>query len=176
MSEESSEIENSMIEDEALAEEHRPAIPEELVEVPIQWNQEAEEVSVYCSYDNFRIPMPLQPHTTKTKKGRTKKIFKGTLNLPPGPHLIRYQVDGDWRCDDSRELVCSRGFEYNSLIVHSKEESDDDHEKEENRDFPGGNTAPATASPSLAASRLEASSDSSDAEAAARKKKKKKET
>jgi len=47
------------------------------------------------------------------------------LQLPVGTHLLRYQVDGEWHCDDKRDIIYSRGFEYNSIIVH-KEESEDE--------------------------------------------------
>lgn len=104
----------------------QPDLPaEDLIDVEITWNQDAENVSVYCSYDNFRIPVALEQKIIKTKKGKDKKIFRGMLQLPAGTHLLRYQVDGEWHCDDKRDIIYSRGFEYNSLIVH-KEESEDD--------------------------------------------------
>jgi len=53
-----------------------PNLPaEDLIDVEIMWNQDAEHVSVYCSYDNFRIPVALEQKIMKTKKGKDKKSF-----------------------------------------------------------------------------------------------------
>lgn len=126
MSDAPEQTEETMVEEEVEdTSKHAANQNEPKIDVPIEWNHEAEDVSVYCSFDDFKAPVPLQPTFIRTKKGRQKKVFRGTLKLPVGMHLIRFQVDGEWQCDNNIEIVCSRGFEYNSLEVRGEDEDDE---------------------------------------------------
>lgn len=90
---------------------------EPLLAVPISWTKGgAKAVSVYTSYDNFSSPTALEP-TEQKKKGKTKTIHTGTLQLPVGSHLIQFDVDGEMTFDDKRPVMMARGSEYNSFVV-----------------------------------------------------------
>jgi len=107
---------------------------EDYVEYPItlNWvNTEAEEVTVSCNIDNFTTATPLAKSIVKTKKGRTKQVFRGTLSLPPGKWLIRYKVDGEQHCDEGQEVIHQHGEDYNPIIVTKDEGSEDDEEKKD---------------------------------------------
>ncbi|XP_050237668.1 protein PTST homolog 2, chloroplastic [Mercurialis annua] len=75
----------------------------------IVWTNSASEVLLAGSFDGW---------TTKRKMQKSDVgIFSLCMKLYPGKYEIKFIVDGEWKVDPLRPVVCSDGYENNILII-----------------------------------------------------------
>ncbi|KAM7484322.1 hypothetical protein LguiA_000331 [Lonicera macranthoides] len=75
----------------------------------IVWPNSASEVLLTGSFDGWTTQR-------KMEKSRTG-VFNVTMKLYPGRYEIKFIVDGEWRIDPLRPVVCNDGYENNLFIV-----------------------------------------------------------
>ncbi|KAL6187647.1 hypothetical protein ACLB2K_039044 [Fragaria x ananassa] len=75
----------------------------------IVWTNSASEVLLAGSYDGWATQRKMERSSTG--------IFSVSLKLYPGRYEIKFIVDGEWRIDPLRPIVCNNGFENNILII-----------------------------------------------------------
>ena len=95
--------------------------------MPVSWAQAGDAVGVYTSYDNFEKKVELKREGTTApplvwfspEKRAEDGSFNGVLSLPVGKYLMRYEVDGEWMCDDNLDIVYSGGNEvfFNTIFT-----------------------------------------------------------
>jgi len=87
-------------------------------EVQLTYKDEfANEVLVFTSLDDFHEGIKMN-RVTETEEGTTGgDLFECVVQFPPGRHLYRYLVDGEWMCDEIKEVTYLQGNAYNEIEV-----------------------------------------------------------
>jgi len=87
-----------------------------LQEVELSYRDEfANEVLVFTSLDDFHEGIRMGRVTETGDAGGD--LFQCVVAFPPGRHLYRYLVDGEWMCDEIKEVTYLQGNAYNEIEV-----------------------------------------------------------
>jgi len=75
-------------------------------------------VLVFTSLDDFHEGIRMT-RTTENEEGGASSgdLFECVVQFPPGRHLYRYLVDGEWMCDEIKEVTYLQGNAYNEIEV-----------------------------------------------------------
>jgi len=91
-------------------------------EVQLTYKDEfANEVLVFTSLDDFHEGIRMT-RTTENEEGGASSgdLFECVVQFPPGRHLYRYLVDGEWMCDEIKEVTYLQGNAYNEIEVEQQ--------------------------------------------------------
>jgi len=101
----------------------RPSSPREerseddFQEIQLTYRDEfANEVLVFTSLDEFQIGIKMT-RIADPEDSAQESIFQCLVSFPPGNHLYRYLVDGEWMCDEIKEVKYVMGNAYNEIEV-----------------------------------------------------------
>jgi len=90
---------------------------EDLQEIQLTYRDEfANEVLLFTSLDDFQCGIKMTRTTAEGDDGGGD-IFQCLVSFPPGNHTYRYLVDGEWMCDEIKEVKYVMGNAYNEIEV-----------------------------------------------------------
>jgi len=76
---------------------------EDFQEIQLTYRDEfANEVLVFTSLDDFQCGIKMTRMSETDDSGGD--IFQCLVSFPPGNHTYRYLVDGEWMCDEIKEV------------------------------------------------------------------------
>jgi len=91
---------------------------EDLQEIQLTYRDEfANEVLVFTSLDDFQCGIKMTRMSETDENGGD--IFQCLVSFPPGNHTYRYLVDGEWMCDEIKEVKYVMGNAYNEIEVEA---------------------------------------------------------
>jgi len=91
---------------------------EDFQEIQLTYRDEfANEVLVFTSLDDFQCGIKMTRMSETDDSGGD--IFQCLVSFPPGNHTYRYLVDGEWMCDEIKEVKYVMGNAYNEIEVEA---------------------------------------------------------
>jgi len=97
-----------------------PQSPKPTVAVELRFSEDgADRVACYTSLDDFTEGTPM------TLRDGSEETWVCILNFPAGRYLYRFLVDGEWRCDEDKEIVTVQGNSYNEIDVEEEGDNKD---------------------------------------------------
>jgi len=91
---------------------------EDFQEIQLTYRDEfANEVLVFTSLDDFQCGIKMTRMSETDETGGD--IFQCLVSFPPGNHTYRYLVDGEWMCDEIKEVKYVMGNAYNEIEVEA---------------------------------------------------------